>query len=382
MLTVLLIFVPMPLAIYANDTIRVSIDDQFVSFEGQNPVIVDGRTLVPVRGVFEALGFDVGWNPDSQQVTLTSDDVVVLTIGSNAFLANGTSHILDVPAQIINGRTMLPIRAVVESVGYYVGWSNAARTVLISSVPITNEPLYNHQILEEFLVQFESLFLTSRRRQVSIDGEVLWDYVFKTGIDGAQETIWDYTQQNGTSNLIYIIEETTIYRNPGGSYGSRRVFFNQHGIPIVPEDVSFIIHNNYDSMYIARNFELFDLSNDDVPEITITFWETSWWFSKLYRFIDGQFREVQTYPHLPIGRYHFFHDEVGNLGIIASSEGGTTSNFYNITGFSNDVMNLAFSFTPDWSLEWTEQGLIPIQPLTNLQESIIVSVTQRLGITG
>jgi len=122
MLSVTLVFmlvfnVIMPVSLYANE-ISVTINGQQVSFADQGPVIIDGRTLVPVRGVFEALGFDVGWNQTTQTATLTSADyAVIITVGSSAFTTNGISHNLDVPAQIIGGRTMLPIRAVVESVG-------------------------------------------------------------------------------------------------------------------------------------------------------------------------------------------------------------------------------------------------------------------------
>ena len=126
----------------ANEqAISVSVDGQSVSFENQEPVIVDGRTLVPVRGVFEVLGFDVGWDGNAQQVTLTSDRyVVILTIGNTVFTTNGTRHNLDVPAQIISGSTMLPIRAVVESVGYSLDWDEATRTVIINSISTSTQP--------------------------------------------------------------------------------------------------------------------------------------------------------------------------------------------------------------------------------------------------
>ena len=127
--------------------ISVQIDSEFVEFEDQRPTIVDDRTLVPVRGVFEHVGFNVDWNPISQQATLTSDDFeVILTIGSAEFTTNGVAHTLDVPAQIINDRTMLPIRAVMESVGYYVGWDGRSRTVLISSTPMTYVTIRGEQL--------------------------------------------------------------------------------------------------------------------------------------------------------------------------------------------------------------------------------------------
>jgi hypothetical protein len=123
---------------YADSAINVTINGVPVVFDGQSPVNVDGRTLVPVRGVFEELGFTVDWNGDTQQATLSNANyVVVLTVGNAVFTTNGASHTLDVPAQIINGRTMLPIRAVLESVGYFIGWDSGTSTVLISEQATT-----------------------------------------------------------------------------------------------------------------------------------------------------------------------------------------------------------------------------------------------------
>ena len=121
-----------PIAVYANDEIRVTVDGMPVTFAQQAPVIVENRTLVPVRGVFEQLGFVVTWNPNTRTATLTrSDYTIVITIGSNVFTTNGTRHTLDVPAQIINDATMLPLRAVLESIGYRLDWVPATHTVLI-----------------------------------------------------------------------------------------------------------------------------------------------------------------------------------------------------------------------------------------------------------
>ena len=120
---------------YASGII-VEIDGVQVDFDGQDPANVDGRTLVPVRGVFEALGFEMSWDANSQQITLTGDNVIALTIGSSNFTTDGQSHMLDAPAQIIGGRTMLPLRAVLESVGYGIGWDDARSAVLITTNPI------------------------------------------------------------------------------------------------------------------------------------------------------------------------------------------------------------------------------------------------------
>ena len=119
-------------AVNAIEPISVTIDGVAVQFAAQGPVVIGGRTLVPVRGVFELLGFAVDWDGAIQQATLTSDShVVVLTIGSATFTTNGVSHTLDAPAQVIGGSTMLPLRAVIESVGHSVDWDAATQTVLV-----------------------------------------------------------------------------------------------------------------------------------------------------------------------------------------------------------------------------------------------------------
>ena len=151
-------------ASYAADGISVRVNGEQVVFENQQPALVDGRTLVPVRGVFEALGFEVGWSGVTRIVTLNrSDFAVIITVDSDVFTTNGTTHALDVPAQIIGGSTMLPIRAVLESVGYYLDWHGATQTVLISSVPFetVNIPAYITIRGEQFSTSLISLNLES-----------------------------------------------------------------------------------------------------------------------------------------------------------------------------------------------------------------------------
>ena len=123
-----------PIHASASSEITVTIDGERVVFPDQGPIIVQGRTLVPVRDVFEALGFEADWNRTEQQAELTRDDyVIIIPIGSSTFTTNGVSYELDVPAQIIAGRTLLPLRAVLESVGYELDWDGSTRTVIITT---------------------------------------------------------------------------------------------------------------------------------------------------------------------------------------------------------------------------------------------------------
>ena len=103
------------------------------------PVIVDGRTLVPMRAIFESLGAKVGWIEHSKTVTGTRNGKTVkLRIGDNLAYISGDETILDVPATIIGGRTMVPVRFVSEMLGESVGWDTETKTVIIDSEYLKN----------------------------------------------------------------------------------------------------------------------------------------------------------------------------------------------------------------------------------------------------
>ncbi|TMV51647.1 copper amine oxidase N-terminal domain-containing protein [Paenibacillus mesophilus] len=118
-----------------NETqdIIVLVDDQLQKYD-QSPVNVDGRTMVPLRAIFEALGAKVEWDGATQTVTATKDDInISLTINSNEALVNGKKVTLDVPAQLINEKTMVPVRFVSEALGADVQWDNYSRSVIIKN---------------------------------------------------------------------------------------------------------------------------------------------------------------------------------------------------------------------------------------------------------
>jgi hypothetical protein len=115
-----------------SDNITVLVNGTAVIFD-QPPIIENGRTLVPLRAIFEALGAKVDWNQSTQTVTaIRGDTTVTLTIGSNTLNRNGEQVTLDVPAQLVGGRTLVPARAVAESFGAKVEWDAGTRTVTIT----------------------------------------------------------------------------------------------------------------------------------------------------------------------------------------------------------------------------------------------------------
>jgi len=115
-----------------NSEISVYIDSVAIVFDVA-PIIVENRTLVPFRAIFEALGMTVEWDNDARSAIGTNDDVVIeIPIDSTTSTVNGESVELDVAAMLYNERTFVPLRFVAENSGANVEWCNDTRTVLIS----------------------------------------------------------------------------------------------------------------------------------------------------------------------------------------------------------------------------------------------------------
>ena len=115
-----------------SDLITVQIDGNYVDFD-QSPVIIDGRTLVPLRAIFEVLGATVEWNGDTKTVTSKKGSTSIsLSIDSNTMYKNGKAVTLDVPSQLINDSTLVPVRAIAEAFNCNVNWNNDTKTVTIA----------------------------------------------------------------------------------------------------------------------------------------------------------------------------------------------------------------------------------------------------------
>ena len=131
-LTITSLLATMPI-VMADDNITVTIDGNPIEFDVP-PMIINDRTMVPMRAIFEELGATVDWNDETKTafgemsgigVSFTLDDIIMIK--------NTVPTELDTPATIVNDRVLLPIRAVAESFGMNVLWNNSSRTVIIDS---------------------------------------------------------------------------------------------------------------------------------------------------------------------------------------------------------------------------------------------------------
>ncbi|WP_409228173.1 stalk domain-containing protein [Gudongella sp. SC589] len=132
-LAIMLTYVIPGVPSYTEEGIRLYVNGHHLSLD-QEPVIIDGRTLVPVRRVLTAFGVDIQWDPSDRSVVATFPNTTMeLGIDQSLATVNGQEHILEVPPTIIQDRTFVPVRFVAESLGARVTWDGNEQIVYIDS---------------------------------------------------------------------------------------------------------------------------------------------------------------------------------------------------------------------------------------------------------
>lgn len=117
---------------YHAKEITMMVDGEKFTDPNMPAVSIDGRTMLPMRGISEELGCEVTWNEDARQVYAVSDThTVVFQIDSTTGYKNGEAFTMDVAPMIINDRTMLPVRALADALDLEVTWDDPTRTVYI-----------------------------------------------------------------------------------------------------------------------------------------------------------------------------------------------------------------------------------------------------------
>ncbi len=142
-----------------NSVMTVNDEEKAVD-EGYDtkPIIVDGRTLLPVRAVIENLGGNVNWNNDTKEVNITyNENEIVLTINSTQALLNGKVQTLDTAPVIINSRTMLPIRFIAESLGFNIEWNENNKTIIITKNDTSENTESTTEIASEQITESENI---------------------------------------------------------------------------------------------------------------------------------------------------------------------------------------------------------------------------------
>jgi hypothetical protein len=117
---------------YAEDEIKVMLNGKQLTFDVP-PTIIEGRTMLPLRAIFEAFGANVDWNDKESRVKGTKGSTVIeLQINNKTAKVNGLGVELDVPGTLMSGRTMVPARFIAETFGAKVEWIEETSTVKIT----------------------------------------------------------------------------------------------------------------------------------------------------------------------------------------------------------------------------------------------------------
>lgn len=156
----------------AEESINVLVDGGPVSFDVA-PYAENGRVMVPVRAIFESLGADVSWNEESQEVIATKgiNKVLLFTGDSNRFCKNDIIYSLDAPVAVKEGRTFVPLRAVSEAFDCEVSWDNQTNTVSIDSA-------------KEFPMEVSYVEATEERCTDNPDVTVTYNFLYPQIVDG------------------------------------------------------------------------------------------------------------------------------------------------------------------------------------------------------
>ena len=201
--------------------IDVRVDGTSIPYYGVNAQIIDGRTMVPMRAVCDALYASVTWDDQRKAaIVKKADTTLIMQAGNSTYMVDSIPYTMDCTPVIVNDRMLLPARYVAENLGYQVEWDASTNTVQIDSNSGRN-PSY----LADFSVEFDeaekcySVYLgffdenkrymrcqgTASIRIVNDDGEEVYRNVF----DIEEGSFLEYTMKL-TGNTVYLLTQIKI----------------------------------------------------------------------------------------------------------------------------------------------------------------------------
>lgn len=127
------------MVVFAEKDVTVKLFGETLEFDVK-PQLVNSRTMVPMRKIYESLGAKVDWVEEAQLILATyKTNIITMEIGKSEFsvtnvISGETKNVLlDVPPQIVNSRTLVPVRAVSEVLEKKVEWDDETYTVFINN---------------------------------------------------------------------------------------------------------------------------------------------------------------------------------------------------------------------------------------------------------
>ena len=267
--------------VMAENDIQVKLDGKTLSFDVP-PQIINDRTMVPLRAIFEALGATVDWNQETKTVTSTKGDTTIkLTIDSNTMYVNDNTVTLDSPACVVDDRTLVPVRAISEAYNTKVDWNGDTRTVVISSNTVT----------------------------ATVPPEIT---------NTAFSKVKDYIIKNGTQNVKTDDEEYYVFVDNGDLLLKQNLIIK----------LSYNVDTNTINMYLGQSSN--DTYDEGIATINIDIKENTEPTLKFYagETVKNSLSEFEIYGYFDKNTNKFVETETKNLGKTAKL-GNTEHNLFN-----------------------------------------------------
>ena len=242
---------------YSAEEVYIKLNGNDINVGDMPPIVLNDRTLVPARAVFEAMGAEVLWNEDSNEIFISkNNNIIIIKIGNKTGTKNGNEFIMDVPPMIINDRTMIPIRAISEALECNVEWDGKNRYVIINDgMNNENEPMIPNDADKDD-IGISTSELNPNGTEVDINSITLPQQGSpESYIINSTGQILKYNSQLIDNNRLLVdiyssnmmIQETEIKVNNSSNVDGIRVAQNQ----ILPEKITRVVfdlktsHKNY-----------------------------------------------------------------------------------------------------------------------------------------
>lgn len=202
-----------PVSANSNE-ISVYLDAVKIEFDVK-PQIIDGRTMVPIRAIFEKMGAHVEWDGNTSTAICTKGNTIVkMTVNSTDMYVNQHLTKMDISPVVIDGRTLAPARYVAEAFGADVQWDPNTNSVLISSKKVTLYALDGRTIavleseMHAYLqVGWYRTLAETQQTMYAPDGRTIT--VYKAEVPTYQNVGW-YTSAAETRQTMYAPDGRTI----------------------------------------------------------------------------------------------------------------------------------------------------------------------------
>ena len=255
------------LTVLCENAVAILLDGTALEFD-VSPRLVAQQTMAPLRTVAEAMGSIVEWKADTQTVLIDADEISIkIEVGKTEFLVNGRQEEMNIPPRITDGRTLVPIRTLAESMGAMVTWDEAEQAVLLFS--------------KQYLLEKEEAEMTYTEKLSSRKADIS---VFYKKIGELELPLQVFLPENFESTKTYpaviaihgggweSLRKTPVEWDGGWMANNVKYYADKGYVGIVfsyrdlrfqkDGDVGNIIEDCYDALaYVAKSFSYVDSDN-------------------------------------------------------------------------------------------------------------------------